>query len=50
MEDITDIENKWTIVHVADVKESNEFEWDDDLKINHIEATTDDYEEYLKGR
>ncbi|MDI3411830.1 hypothetical protein QKW52_22660 [Bacillus sonorensis] len=58
LQDIEDIKQgieeapafRWTIVHVADVKESNEFEWDDDLKINHIEATTDDYEEYLKGR
>ncbi|MCI3197764.1 hypothetical protein GXP75_19250 [Bacillus sp. HU-1818] len=35
-------------VHVADVKESAEFEWDDDLKINRIAATTEDYEEYFK--
>ncbi|MED2944237.1 hypothetical protein P4284_22745 [Bacillus swezeyi] len=40
----------WALVHVSDVKESKEFEWDSDLKINHIEATTEDYEEYFKGR
>ncbi|MGF9745661.1 hypothetical protein ABEX05_00040 [Bacillus velezensis] len=40
---------RWTIVHVADVKESAEFEWDDDLKINRIEATTEDYEAYIRG-
>lgn len=34
----------------SDVKESEEFEWDDDLKINNIAATTEDHEEYFKGR
>jgi hypothetical protein len=32
----------------ATIKESEEFEWDDDLKINRIDATIADYEEYFK--
>ncbi|MCF7618538.1 hypothetical protein L3137_14880 [Bacillus sonorensis] len=39
---------RWARIHVTDVKESEEFEWDDDLKINNIAATTEDYEEYFK--
>ena len=41
---------RWSLVHVSDVKESEEFEWDDDLKINNIAATTEDHEKYFKGR
>ncbi|MFC8150390.1 hypothetical protein ACFUP3_11855 [Bacillus paralicheniformis] len=41
---------RWALVHVSDVKESEEFEWDDNLKINNITATTEDHEEYFKGR
>ncbi|MGZ9868215.1 hypothetical protein ACU3L3_07310 [Priestia endophytica] len=32
----------------ATIKESEEFEWDDDLKINRIDATIADYEDYFK--
>ncbi|KAA6446732.1 hypothetical protein [Bacillus swezeyi] len=41
---------RWALVHASDVKESKEFEWDADLIINHVAATTEDYEEYFKGR
>lgn len=41
---------RWALVHVSDIKESEEFEWDDDLKINNIAATTEDYEEYFKKK
>lgn len=45
IEDLLD--NGWIGVKVADVKESEEFEWDDDLAINKVKATKEDYEEYF---
>lgn len=41
---------RWSLVHVSDVKESEEFEWGNDLKINNIAAATEDYEEYFKKK
>ncbi|CEQ01663.1 Uncharacterised protein [[Clostridium] sordellii] len=35
------------IYHVGN-SETVEFEWDDDLDINNIDATTKDYEKYFK--
>ncbi|UNA01546.1 hypothetical protein MG295_00129 [Bacillus phage vB_BcgM] len=34
--------------HVAKIESSEEFEWDDELKINYTNAETKDYEEYFK--
>lgn len=31
-----------------EVQESEEFEWEDDLAINRVDATRKDYEEYFK--
>ncbi|UGO50940.1 hypothetical protein PQE70_gp087 [Bacillus phage vB_BanS_Nate] len=39
---------RWVGIHVDAVKESAEFEWEDELKINKIKATTEDFEEYFK--
>lgn len=33
---------------VANTQESDEFEWEDDLKINKVDASVEDYEEYFK--
>jgi hypothetical protein len=38
----------WVDVKVGKVKESKEFEWKDDLKINQTDSTIEDLEEYLK--
>lgn len=38
----------WMRVHVAETKESEEFEFEDDLEINKTNATTEDFEEYVK--
>lgn len=38
----------WVQVAIGDVKESEEFEWNDDLKINKTSSTIEDLEEYLK--
>ena len=38
----------WVGVDIASVTESKEFEWEDDLKINKINSTIDDLEEYFK--
>jgi len=37
-----------TMSHVASVESSKEFEWDDDLRINYTDATTEEYEAQLK--
>ncbi|AGY46646.1 hypothetical protein BigBertha_138 [Bacillus phage BigBertha] len=37
-----------TMSHVGKIESSEEFEWDDELKINYTNATTKDYEEYFK--
>ncbi|QVW29024.1 hypothetical protein [Bacillus phage SWEP1] len=37
-----------TSSHVGEIESSKEFEWDDELKINYTDATTNDYEEYFK--
>lgn len=34
--------------HITEIEESAEFEWDDDLKINNVNATKDDYDKYFK--
>ncbi|MEX0598134.1 MAG: hypothetical protein WD512_16720 [Candidatus Paceibacterota bacterium] len=47
------IENElgeWKIIKVAESKESEEFNWDDDLMINKIYSQVDDYEEYFKDK
>ncbi|AXQ67714.1 hypothetical protein KIOSHI_37 [Bacillus phage Kioshi] len=36
------------MTHVESVKSSEEFEWDDDLRINYTGATKEDYEAHLK--
>ena len=46
---IEDRLGKWVLIHSADLKESKEFEWEDELRINNVNATTDDYEKYFKG-
>lgn len=33
---------------IADIQESEVFEWHDDLKINGMSSSFDDYEEYIK--
>lgn len=33
---------------IASHEQSEEFEWDDDLKINKLDCTIEDYEEYFK--
>ncbi|MFQ3543464.1 hypothetical protein Q7A53_05210 [Halobacillus rhizosphaerae] len=38
----------WVGFEIATLKESKEFEWDDELKINQNNATISDYEEYFK--
>lgn len=40
--------HNWVGVKVVDIKESKEFEWSDDLKINKVDATVKDFEEYFK--
>lgn len=37
-----------TSSHLGKIESSEEFEWDDELKINYTAATTKDYEEYFK--
>ncbi|MCY8408978.1 hypothetical protein [Bacillus haynesii] len=34
--------------HIASIQESKEFEWDDDLPINKVDATTEDHEKFFK--
>lgn len=34
--------------HIAEVKESEAFEWKDELPINHRDATKEDHEVYFK--
>jgi len=45
----TNIENNTYDVDINtfNVKEAN-FEWDDNLKINHLDATVEDYREYFE--
>lgn len=38
----------WVQVDVGEVKESEEFEWDDDLKINRTDSTIEDLEAYFR--
>lgn len=33
---------------VAEIKESDEFEWTEDLDINFTDATNEDFEKYIK--
>jgi hypothetical protein len=42
------LENRWVGIKVSDIKESEEFEWHDDLVINKTKATTEDFEKYFK--
>lgn len=37
-----------TMSHLDKIQSSEEFEWDDELKINNTDAETKDYEEYFK--
>lgn len=37
-------------VHIAKVKVSDDFEWEDELKINSTEVTNKDYEEYFQNK
>ena len=34
--------------HIGKIESSEEFEWDDELRINYTNATTDEYEAYFK--
>lgn len=43
-----DADNADLSLHIVEVKESEEFEWDDDIDINYTDATTDVYEKYIK--
>lgn len=48
-EDLKDLgDYLWIGVDIGEIKESKEFEWDDDLKINSTDATIADFEEYFK--
>lgn len=33
---------------IAKLEASKEFEWEDDLRVNLVKATVEDYEEYFK--
>lgn len=35
---------------ITEVKSSEEFDWDDDIKINFAKATEEDYENIMKGK
>jgi hypothetical protein len=35
-------------VEVVNLKESEEFEWEDSLKINLLDSTVEEFEEYFK--
>ncbi|MFK7678721.1 hypothetical protein ACI3ER_11825 [Bacillus sp. Wb] len=39
----------WVDLQIASIEESEEFEWHDDLRINHRDATIGDYKAYFKG-
>jgi hypothetical protein len=38
----------WVGVDVTDIKKSKEFDWNDDLKINNVNVTKEDYEKYFE--
>lgn len=38
------------IVTLANVEESDEFEWTDDIDLNRVDATLEEYEAYLNKR
>lgn len=40
--------HRWVMTDVTGIQESDEFEWEDDLKINKVNASVEDYEEYFK--
>ena len=40
--------HNWIGIKIANIKESKEFEWSDDLKINKVDATVEDFEKYFK--
>lgn len=40
--------HRWVATKVANIQESVEFEWEDDLKINKVDASIEDFEEYFK--
>lgn len=42
------MESLGQLIHVSDIQESGEFEWDDNLKINNVAATNEDFDAYLK--
>lgn len=37
-------------IHIAEQKESEYFEFDDDLAVNKIKATTEDFEKYIENK
>ncbi|MDS7057172.1 hypothetical protein NXG04_07720 [Klebsiella pneumoniae] len=45
---IEDRLGRWVGIHISETKESEDFEWEDDLKINKTNRTAEDFEEYLK--
>lgn len=40
----------WVQADLTNVKESDEFEWHDDLQINKTDSTIEDLEVYLKDK
>lgn len=45
---VSALDNTDIMYEVNSRKESESFEWKDDLPINYINCTSDDYEEYFK--
>ena len=43
------LDDLWVGVDHLEIQESNEFEWDDELAINKVDASKEDYEVYFKG-
>lgn len=42
------LDRTYSIMKLSKIEASRKFEWDDDLKINLVKATNEDYEEYFK--
>lgn len=45
---LNEIEDKTDYHYKIKFRKTEEFEWDDDLKINNINAKIEDFEEYFK--
>lgn len=43
------VEGMWIGVSHLKLNESEKFEWDDELKINMIDSTEEDFEKYFKN-